>query len=306
MWELLISLHRLQLRDAAALFGPWRRQTARRAPASTRMLTALAPVPGYSMDFLTPALGRSLADQGEALRSTPRQRVRADLAMYSRLNPGRPLPTWCADLARGEAHVLGRLADTALHYADRCLAPYWQHIEAAVNRERAQRATLLAESGWAAVFDTLHPSARWQPPVLELDYATDRDLHLEGRGIILQPSFFCRYRPTSFADPVLPPILVYPIDHELGWADASGTERRALSALIGATRAQLLSAAGDGVATTSELARRVGISPSNASRHLAVLKEAGLLCSHRHRNAVLHTITPAGATLLEGRGIRLT
>jgi DNA-binding transcriptional ArsR family regulator len=52
------------------------------------------------------------------------------------------------------------------------------------------------------------------------------------------------------------------------------------------------------VPNTSELARHVGISPSAASQHTAVLRDAGLIVSHRHANSVFHQLSPAGGTLL--------
>ncbi|MEV4442357.1 winged helix-turn-helix domain-containing protein [Streptomyces sp. NPDC049577] len=303
MWEMLISLNRLRRGDSSVLFGAWRRQALARVPPSTRLLTALAPVTGYAVDFLNAAFGRGLDEQTEALRAVPRERVLKDLETFNRLNPGRRLPPWAAELADGRSRMPGRLADAAVDYIDSCVAPYWQHIQGQVSRERAQRSTLLARGGWSAVFATLHPSARWHHPVLELDYSTDQDLHLEGRGLVLQPSVFCRNRVTGFADPDLPPVLVYPIEPELGWADPEqrAGQHRSVARLIGKARADLLSATADGPATTSELARRVRVTPSTASRHLTALREAGLVSRRRYRNATLHTITPMGVALLDGR-----
>ncbi|MBF6239939.1 winged helix-turn-helix transcriptional regulator [Nocardia otitidiscaviarum] len=72
---------------------------------------------------------------------------------------------------------------------------------------------------------------------------------------------------------------------------------RDLSALLGATRAAVLEAVADGGSTT-ELALRLGISPSSASEHAAVLRGAGLITSTRTRNQVRHRLTPLGAALL--------
>lgn len=302
MWELLTSMHRLQRRDGSVLFGEWRRRALTRLPAAARLLTPLAPSPGYSVDFLTPASGGSLAAQAEALRAIPRSRVRGDLDVFTRMNPGRRLPPWCSTFRDEPAQALGRIADAALGYFDACLGPHWPAIRAQVDRDRVQRGQQLATGGWSAVLGTLHSSAQWQYPVLELDYPVDQELHLEGRGLILQPSFFCRYRPTSLADSALPPVLVYPIDHELGWAGPPGRPTRGdtLSGLLGRIRADLLRATADGAATTGDLARRTGTTPPNASRHLTALRKAFLIASHRHRNTVLHTVTPLGRALLDG------
>ncbi|MET8580692.1 winged helix-turn-helix domain-containing protein [Streptomyces collinus] len=174
--------------------------------------------------------------------------------------------------------------------------------DASVSRDRTRRSATLLDGGWDAVLSTLHPSARWEYPVLHLDYPVDQELRLQGRGLLLQPSFFCRHMPTAFADPALPPVLVYPIEHQVDWsAPGTGTTTdRALGVLVGPTRAALLHAVADGTASTGDLARRAGTTAPNASRHITALREAALVASHRHRNATLHTVTELGLALLGG------
>ncbi|MEU3877942.1 MULTISPECIES: winged helix-turn-helix domain-containing protein [Streptomyces] len=299
LWEVSISLHRLQRRDSGVLFAPWRRDVLRRLPtAATRMLSPVAPAKGYCLDFLTPApSGGSLAAGLDLLRSTERSAIRRDLQEFHRQHPGRRLPAWCAHLADG-TETLGRLTDAVKTYFDACLAPHWQRIGKEIRQDRARRSALLARGGWEAVFTSLHPTARWNPPVLELDYPDDRDVHLEGRGLVLQPSFFCRYQATSVVAQDMAPVLVHPIDHDPGWA--SGGAPTALPALLGPVRARLLQESAHGPATTGELARRTGTTAPNASRHLGALREAGLIHSSRRRNAVLHATTALGTALLNG------
>ncbi|MFD5697087.1 ArsR/SmtB family transcription factor [Streptomyces lasiicapitis] len=304
MWELNISLHRLQRRDASVLFGPWRRRVAPGLPAGTRLLTTLSPARGYTCDFLTPQTGADLRTQTAALRAAPRHRLRTDLETFVRLHPDLRLPSWTAELATGSAQVLGRIADTAHAYFGAGLQPYWRSIDDEVRHDVALRSRALVRDGWSAVLTTLHTSARWSYPVLTLDFPVDQDLRLDGRGLLLQPSFFCRYRPTVLFDPVLEPVLVYPIEHRPGWehlAPAAPAGHPALTALLGRARAQLLEAAADGTFTTTELARHTGLTPSNASRHLTALRHAALVSSRRHRNTTLHAVTALGAALLSGR-----
>jgi DNA-binding transcriptional ArsR family regulator len=52
--------------------------------------------------------------------------------------------------------------------------------------------------------------------------------------------------------------------------------------------------------TTSELGRRLGISPAAASQHTAILREAGLITSLRNVNMVVHSLTSLGAALIRG------
>jgi DNA-binding transcriptional ArsR family regulator len=51
--------------------------------------------------------------------------------------------------------------------------------------------------------------------------------------------------------------------------------------------------------TASQLARRLGTSLSSVSRHAAVLRDAGLITSHRCGKGVVHALTPLGAAVLE-------
>ncbi|WP_182880554.1 ArsR/SmtB family transcription factor [Microbispora sp. H10949] len=152
------------------------------------------------------------------------------------------------------------------------------------------------------MFSTLHPSARWSLPTLELSYPADHDIHPNGRGLVPQPSFFCRETPITLRDPELPPVLVYPIEHDPGWAhDEAVDGRPALTRLLGLTRTHVLEAIADGDCTTGELALRLGIPGSTASRQATTLREAGLVQSRRLGQAVIHTITDLGTALLEGR-----
>jgi DNA-binding transcriptional ArsR family regulator len=145
---------------------------------------------------------------------------------------------------------------------------------------------------------------RWEPPVLLTPYPKERDLHLDGRGLLLVPSFFCWRMPITLVDPSLPPVLVYPVEHDLRWLErepdhAGDTGDRRLAALLGSTRAAVLDVIGRGPATTSEIARRVRISAPSASEHASVLRGAGLIRTSRAGNTALHSISQAGVVLLD-------
>jgi DNA-binding transcriptional ArsR family regulator len=161
--------------------------------------------------------------------------------------------------------------------------------------DRAYRARTLLDGGVHGLLSSLRPLMQWRPPVLEVQYPVHRDLHLDGRGLRLGPSYFCRSLPVALADPDLPPTLVYPVHHDDGWRHQPAGS--ALTALLGATRYAVLAAIGHGASTT-ELAGRLGVAPSSVSRHTSALRQAGILTTHRHGPSVLHTITPVGAALL--------
>ena len=83
-----------------------------------------------------------------------------------------------------------------------------------------------------------------------------------------------------------------------GGAWAGGHEEAA-EALLGAPRVRLLSALRS-PATTTALARRLGVTPSAVSQHLAVLHRGGLVDKRRSGRVVLYQTTALGLALLRG------
>lgn len=295
MWEMLLSLHRLRRREGSAVFDEWRRSVGPAIPPTTQLLTDLAPVSGYAVDFLTPMTAEpSLASGLEALRRTPRRRLRRDLSVLAH---NRRLPSWTTSLAEGRSESLARLADAADRYFAACLAPYWKKVRGRIDQERVRQAKLMADGGCERVLAELHPTARWQYPVLELGYPVEHELHLDGRGLQLVPSFFCWGLPTTFLDGELEPVLIYPIQHDARWSFSDGA-RQPLASLLGRTRAKVLAAIGDGPCTTSEVARRTDTTLSTASQQASALRAAGLVASRQNGQSVLHSITSLGLALL--------
>ncbi|MEV6940453.1 winged helix-turn-helix domain-containing protein [Streptomyces sp. NPDC051172] len=124
-------------------------------------------------------------------------------------------------------------------------------------------------------------------------------LHLEGRGLLLLPSYFCWRRPTALADPALGPVLVYPVTARP--LDSITLKDNGLDRLLGRTRASVLTeVARAGPRTTSEVASAVGIALPSASYQLAVLRDGGLVASRREGQYVRHSVTLMGHRLLDG------
>ncbi|MFD0348248.1 ArsR/SmtB family transcription factor [Kitasatospora aburaviensis] len=71
----------------------------------------------------------------------------------------------------------------------------------------------------------------------------------------------------------------------------------ALAAVIGRSRAVLLAEL-DTPASTSDLARRTGLTAGGVSQHLTALRAAGLVDAHRTGRYVLYVRTEAAETLL--------
>jgi DNA-binding transcriptional ArsR family regulator len=316
LWETILSFHRLRERRRAPMFGEWRTETRSRLNGESTLLAALVPTRGYFPDFLTPPQSGGGLESGlEAIRATAPERLRSELTLASASRararagnrapslprPGRTgVPTALTGLAEGRPEALDRLLAALRGYHRAAIVPYWPHIQARVEADRAVRGRALLDGGAAELLGSLPPVMRWRAPVLEAEYPVDRDLRLDGRGLLLQPSFFCQGAPVVLRDPALPPVLVYPAAQTPDPAfETGGRLAPSLGKLVGHTRSAVLQAIRYGC-TTSELARRAGVSLASASQHAAVLREAGLVLTLRHGNSVLHTLTPLGSALLRG------
>lgn len=301
LWETVLSFHRLRDRRGALVYGEWRSETRTRLNGETRLLGALVPARGYFPDFLTPPEGLHGLDTAlEAVRAAPPARIHTELALLAAERPAAaPLPSWAVALAEGRPEPFSRLLGALRGYHRAAIEPYWTYIQARVEADRAVRGRALLDGGAEELLASLPPMLRWQAPVLEADYPVDRDVHLDGRGLLLQPSYFCRGTAVMYRDPELPPVLVYPVAHTDAPAACGESGGAPLGRLVGHTRSAVLKAIGHG-GTTSELARRAGVSLASASQHAGVLRDAGLVVTLRQGSSVLHTLTPLGAALLHG------
>jgi DNA-binding transcriptional ArsR family regulator len=303
MWEILLSRFRLQERCLSVDFRPWARALAAcrsravAVRAGRRVLRVLAPMGPYFPDFLTPTAARQGLDAGlEALCRTPRRELSGQLEKLARREL---LPGWVRPLADGDVATVTALATVLRAYHEAAIAPYNELVGQSVAADHAHRVRAFVVGGLDGLFASMRPLMRWRPPVLEVDYSIDKDLYLDGRGLRFVPSYFCYRVPVSLADPELPPTLVYPISQQFRWRHATRPgAMRSLDALLGSTRSAVLRSVDHG-ATTSQLARRLDTSVASVSRHAAVLRNAGLITSHRHDQAVLHVLTPLGVAMLE-------
>ncbi|WP_235618311.1 ArsR/SmtB family transcription factor [Streptomyces sp. CB02400] len=167
-------------------------------------------------------------------------------------------------------------------------------MQATAVADRSLRAETLLRGGVDAMLATLVPGWRWQSPTWHIP-STCRltDLHLDGHGLMLVPSYFA-YGPMYGRRAGEPWTLTYPL--HAGEQPTSATDT--LGPLLGRTRAAVLAALRH-PATTTETADRVGISLPSASQHTTVLRNAGLITTTRTGIAVLHTLTPLGTALLQ-------
>ncbi len=301
-WEALLSLHVLGGNDSDIRVQRWRTRLRASLKPAAQPLLRLAPPRGYSPDFLTPAGGVTDPEAGiESILSTSRTRLRTEVET---LGQERRLPSWAAALANGRPAALRGLGTALRSYYDQALSPYWSQIRAAVDADRTTHARAFLAGGTDQLLAGLHPAVLWRAPVLHVAYPTDEDMYLDGRGLRLVPSYFCRGTPIKLRDASLSPVLVYPASRGVGFLGqrAASAGGDSLARLVGRTRAATLcTIAGSKDATGNEIARRLGISPASASEHASVLRDAGLIHSLRVGNTIRHALTPLGMELLEGQ-----
>jgi DNA-binding transcriptional ArsR family regulator len=307
LWEMVESLRMRQDRAAAVVHAPFIDASARRLDGfDISELLLLVPPDGYIPDFLTPppveALP-SMATELERLRATPAERVRADVA---RRFAGGPLPSVAHRYLEQPARALHRLVGMLEEYWQRALEPEWPRVRALLEREVDERARQQAAHGTGSLLGDLHPAITWRSGTLRLRGRRPGRIDLGGRGLTVIPNVFVWPLACSMVADPWPPAIVYP-PRGVGtlWAPENGDVRAALEALLGRTRAAVLLALRAPCSTT-ELARRMGLTPGAVSLHLTVLHDAGLLVRERSGRLVLYRLSAIGEALLASGGERLS
>ncbi|MFF4720502.1 ArsR/SmtB family transcription factor [Streptomyces albidoflavus] len=206
-----------------------------------------------------------------------------------------------------DEHTRQQVRAALFEFCQVAILPHWREMHGHMASVRDACGRIGIANGMHALLDNLHPKLNWKPPVLEVAGEPDRDVYLDGRGIVLCPSLFLTNRACMVLEDVLEidvPVLVFSVpvettaDTEL-WGHSRGGEQ-ALSALVGHTRAAALQMLSESC-TTGELSQRLNISLAGASKHATVLRKAGLVTTARKRNTALHSLTPLGVALLRQR-----
>jgi predicted transcriptional regulator len=284
-------------------YRQWRSQVKGRLTPQVTPLAALIP-PGTKGVDLTMLTGTApTLEQGvQALLAVPRDQMLVEMGFTDRAHK-LPAAAWAAAETGGPGRRQLAAAAVAAHHA--LVEPNWAAIYACLQAEHVVRLRTLAAGGPDQLLASLQSQwVRWRPPVLEVLVPADTDVPLGGRGIALVPSVFVGQLPSLHTDPndcaavpwlVMPPSGDRMAQHHL-W-NSSRRSGAALAALVGRNRAAVLRTIAEGC-TTTELADRVGISLAAASQHASVLRDAGLITTHRNGSAVLHVLTALGTELL--------
>ncbi|WP_426514263.1 hypothetical protein ACPPVO_28750 [Dactylosporangium sp. McL0621] len=215
LWETVASLWALAQPGRHALHLPWikvARGMARRRELAVhvQLLCAFARPRSWLPDFLTPPPGSPLVAIGEeleAVRATPAAEVRRDVLVTAESRALDPLAQRLAD----EPEVmLPRLVDAARAWHDAAIGPHWPRMRALLESDIAYRARQLATGGARLLFDTLHPTARWDGDRLVIADRWTQSLSVSGRGFPLMPSVFADKGPLISCSDESAPGAVYP------------------------------------------------------------------------------------------------
>ncbi|RKR88987.1 regulatory ArsR family protein [Micromonospora pisi] len=301
LWEVAASVRVLRHSGDHPVHLPWVREVRPRLVAAglvgdnSLLWQLIPPPPGYLPDFLTPpptGLTPNLDTELAMLRATPAEVVRTDLDLY----PG-PRTEALASLYADPEAGLRRLAEELAGYWRVALAPDWPRIRTLLDAEVHHRARRLAEDGAAGLLNDLHQQVRWDEDTLSISqrYCTADDVP-DGSGLVLIPSVFV-WPSVLSSTAGTSPQLAYPVRGVATlWEETPRTLDR-LGAVLGRGRARLLVEMRSPTSTT-ELARRTGISPGGVSQHLAALRAAGLVVTHRHGRTVFNARTAIAEALL--------
>jgi len=265
----------------------------------------------YWPEFLVPApAGKSPGFDEELARvcATPAEPVRASLR---RIFGDGPWPDTATDLFERPREALAEIAAELAECHDRLIVPHWERIQSVLEADISYRAGLLTGGGARSLFSDLHPDLRWSAGKLFMSDSetgqADRQITLGPDGVVLMPSVFIWpewsvKKSTSTQTTLLYPARGVTTVWQAGLA-ASDPEPGGLAAielLLGAPRARLLEALRS-PATTTALARRLGVTPSAVSQHLAVLHRGGLVDRQRSGRTVLYQTSGLGLALLGRR-----
>ncbi|MFD4676287.1 DUF5937 family protein [Lentzea sp. NPDC058450] len=284
--ELTLSLRVLKDPAKYPLHLPWLRRVG---DVDTEVLLALSTERGWTPDFLSPRPSTPLTrfeDEFAALSEIPARTLRRDFrAVFGEV------PAVLADRRR----MLAAL-ETYWHVA---LEPWWDRVRAVLEADIAHRGREMARQGLAAMLSGISDRITFTPPVVGVRIAGAEPRRVDGcgHGLTLVPSAFAR-RTAVPVNPDAPPLLIYAARGAgVVWETGRVRGPRALAGVLGQVRADLLAELAEPSSST-DIARRTGVTVSAVNQHLRALRDAGLLASQRHGRSVVYARTELGDTLV--------
>ncbi|MFE9694997.1 ArsR family transcriptional regulator [Micromonospora sp. NPDC005806] len=311
LWETVFSVRAFGAPGRFPALSPWIRAVrvalADRDDVAEQLayLAAFVRSGSWVPDFLTPPptgrCGEFDAEHRQVL-ATPLELVTADILACANW---RPITRVARAAATDPQAALTRFGVAIKAWHDLAIAPHWSRMQALHDADIAYRTRQLSLGGLRLLFDTLHPSVHWAGDRLIGDDPWNIRVTVAGRGLPLQPTVFGDRRVLWTVRNESQPMAVYPA-RAVGtlWSAAQpvGIGGAGLSRVLGPARAEVFTLL-RGPATTTDLARRTGLSLGAVSQHLAALHGAGLAQRARHGREVFYEATQVGVALLRVNGL---
>ncbi|CAM5339302.1 DUF5937 family protein [Streptomyces pharetrae] len=199
------------------------------------------------------------------------------------------------------AAVRARVRDTLEQCAEAFFDAAWASAVVRLATDLRLKNDLLTRQGIGAALAAVSGAVALAPDgdCIIVDKLQDKATAAHGTGVTFIPSVFNRPHLVVVHAPGWQPVVQYPV------ADPAPTEPVSLEtvtlrleALSHPVRLRLLRTLARGPHTTGELAHTWELSAPEVSRHLAVLRRAGLLTSRRHGRYVHYTLDLPGLTAL--------
>jgi DNA-binding transcriptional ArsR family regulator len=293
--ELVLSLRGWRDPGRYPLHLPWMRTwDEARSGLDMEMLLALTDRRLWTPDFLNPRPYSPLTridDEFARLAESDPGVVARDLrAVHGVTDLPGPL--------RGPARrVLGRIVEALRAYWQGCFVPHWPQMRALLEGDVTYRGRQIAQHGLATMFADLSRMVRLIGNVVEIQLHTPLDYTRPTTGgLTLVPTLWTTNAATPIS-PDEPPMILYRARGLATlWEAQPPPAPGALTDLLGATRAGLLQLLAT-PASSTELAARLGVTPTAVNQHLRTLRAGGLLVSARHGRSVLYRRSDLGDQL---------
>lgn len=197
--------------------------------------------------------------------------------------------------------VRARVRHTLEECAEAFFDAAWAGVTVRLATDLRQKNDLLRHQGIGPALASVSSAVTLAPDgdCIIVDKLQDSATTAHSAGVTFIPSVFGRPHLVAVHSPGWQPVVQYPVA-EPGLTEPVSLETVTLrlEALAHPVRLRLLRTLARGPHTTGELAHAWELSPPEVSRHLAVLRRAGLLTTERHGRYVRNTLDLPGLTAL--------
>ncbi|MBB5932089.1 helix-turn-helix domain-containing protein [Streptomyces echinatus] len=199
------------------------------------------------------------------------------------------------------AAVRARVRDTLEQCAEAFFDAAWADVTVRLATDLRLKNDLLRRQGVGAALASVSGAVSLAPDgdCIIVDKLQDKATAAHGGGVTFIPSVFGSPHLVVVHAPGWHPVVQYPVAGPSPSEPVSlDTVTLRLEALAHPVRLRLLRTLARGPHTTGELAHSWELSAPEVSRHLAVLRRAGLLTARRHGRYVRHTLNLSELTAL--------